>query len=74
MFECLTTTDMFEGFDTASSIALLAASALAKKGADAERIPPADIVILPVGRFVLFTESHRMGLNPRTTRCYSQPG
>jgi nickel/cobalt transporter (NiCoT) family protein len=37
-----------KGFDTASSIALLAASALAKKGADSKRIPPADIVILPV--------------------------
>jgi len=36
------------GFDTASSIALLAASALAKKGADAKRIPPGDIVILPL--------------------------
>ncbi|KAI0252388.1 high-affinity nickel-transport protein-domain-containing protein [Lactifluus subvellereus] len=36
------------GFDTASSIALLAASAIAKKGADAKRIPPADIVILPM--------------------------
>ncbi|KAI9510607.1 NicO-domain-containing protein [Russula earlei] len=36
------------GFDTASSIALLAASAIAKKGADPERIPPADIIILPL--------------------------
>jgi len=36
------------GFDTASSIALLAASALAKKGADSKHIPPADIVILPL--------------------------
>ncbi|KAI0056100.1 NicO-domain-containing protein [Artomyces pyxidatus] len=36
------------GFDTASSIALLAASALAKKGADGHGIPPADIVILPL--------------------------
>ena len=40
--------DSHKGFDTASSIALLAASALAKKGADSKRIPPADIVILPV--------------------------
>jgi len=36
------------GFDTASSIALLAASALAKKGADSKHISPADIVILPL--------------------------
>jgi high-affinity nickel-transport protein len=36
------------GFDTASSIALLAISALAKKGADGKSIPPADIVLLPV--------------------------
>ncbi|KAI0043452.1 NicO-domain-containing protein [Auriscalpium vulgare] len=36
------------GFDTASSIALLAASAIAKKGADGKGIPPADIVILPL--------------------------
>jgi high-affinity nickel-transport protein len=36
------------GFDTASSIALLAASALAKKGTDTEGVPPADIVILPL--------------------------
>ena len=38
-----------KGFDTASSIALLAASAIAKKGADSEGIPTGDIVILPVG-------------------------
>jgi len=36
------------GFDTASSIALLAASAIAKKGADSKGIPPGDIVILPM--------------------------
>ncbi|KAI0269739.1 high-affinity nickel-transport protein-domain-containing protein [Gloeopeniophorella convolvens] len=36
------------GFDTASSIALLAVSALAKKGADGKGIPAADIVILPL--------------------------
>ncbi|KAH8104710.1 NicO-domain-containing protein [Cristinia sonorae] len=36
------------GFDTASSIALLAVTAIAKKGADGSRIPPADIVILPL--------------------------
>ncbi|KAH9969521.1 high-affinity nickel-transport protein-domain-containing protein [Russula dissimulans] len=36
------------GFDTASSIALLAASAIARKGADSKHIPPADIVILPL--------------------------
>jgi high-affinity nickel-transport protein len=38
----------YKGFDTASSIALLAASAIAKKRGDAKRIPPADIIILPV--------------------------
>jgi len=36
------------GFDTASSIALIAASAIAKKGADSKRIAPANIVILPM--------------------------
>ncbi|KAI0283898.1 high-affinity nickel-transport protein-domain-containing protein [Russula aff. rugulosa BPL654] len=36
------------GFDTASSIALLAASAIAKKGADSEGISTGDIVILPM--------------------------
>ncbi|KAA1469899.1 NicO-domain-containing protein [Dentipellis sp. KUC8613] len=36
------------GFDTASSIALLAVSAIAKKGADGKGIPPADIVVLPL--------------------------
>ncbi|SJL07564.1 related to high-affinity nickel transport protein nic1 [Armillaria ostoyae] len=36
------------GFDTASSIALLAVSALAKKKSDGSTIPPGDIVILPL--------------------------
>lgn len=36
------------GFDTASSIALLAVSAIAKKGSDGKSIPSQDIVILPV--------------------------
>ncbi|KAH9065490.1 NicO-domain-containing protein [Lactarius vividus] len=36
------------GFDTASSIALLAASVVAKKGTDTKSVPPADIVILPM--------------------------
>jgi len=36
------------GFDTASSIALLAVSALAKKGTGTEGVPPADVVILPL--------------------------
>ncbi|KAK0487508.1 NicO-domain-containing protein [Armillaria novae-zelandiae] len=36
------------GFDTASSIALLAVSALAKKRSDGSTIPPGDIVILPL--------------------------
>lgn len=35
------------GFDTASSIALLAVSALARKGADGSSIPSSHIVILP---------------------------
>ena len=37
-----------KGFDTASSIALLAVSALAKKTADGKGIAQSDIVILPV--------------------------
>ena len=36
------------GFDTASSIALLALSAIAKREPDGQQINPADIVILPV--------------------------
>ncbi|TFK52602.1 NicO-domain-containing protein [Heliocybe sulcata] len=36
------------GFDTASSIALLAISGLAKRNADGSQIHPGDIVILPV--------------------------
>ncbi|KAI0770516.1 high-affinity nickel-transport protein-domain-containing protein [Fomes fomentarius] len=36
------------GFDTASSIALLALSAIAKREPDGQRINPADIVILPL--------------------------
>ncbi|KAH9924277.1 NicO-domain-containing protein [Epithele typhae] len=36
------------GFDTASSIALLAISAIAKRGPNGEHIDPADIVILPL--------------------------
>lgn len=36
------------GFDTASSIALLAASAIAKRGSDGKPIPASHIVILPV--------------------------
>lgn len=64
MIESLTTTDMFEGFDTASSIALLAVSAIAKKGADAKRIPPAYVVILPVGRFLLFHRLSEDGTDP----------
>ncbi|KAH9080626.1 NicO-domain-containing protein [Lactarius deliciosus] len=36
------------GFDTASSIALLAASVVAKKGTGTKGVPPADIVILPM--------------------------
>lgn len=38
----------FPGFDTASSIALLAVSAIAKRGSDGKTIPPANIIILPV--------------------------
>ncbi|KAG7440854.1 NicO-domain-containing protein [Guyanagaster necrorhizus] len=44
------------GFDTASSIALLAVSALAKKGSDGSTIPPAEVVILPL----LFTAGMTM--------------
>lgn len=40
------------GFDTASSIALLAVSALAKEGADGRGISNASIVILPVIIFI----------------------
>ncbi|TBU39468.1 NicO-domain-containing protein [Dichomitus squalens] len=36
------------GFDTASSIALLAVSAIAKRGPDGQQINPADIVVLPL--------------------------
>ncbi|GLB38369.1 putative NiCoT transporter (TC 2.A.52) family protein [Lyophyllum shimeji] len=36
------------GFDTASSIALLALSAIAKRGPDGESIPTAHVVILPL--------------------------
>jgi len=36
------------GFDTASSIALLAISALAKGGENHTRIPPSEVIILPV--------------------------
>ena len=36
------------GFDTASSIALLTISALAKNGKNNTRIAPSDVVILPV--------------------------
>ncbi|KAI0352650.1 NicO-domain-containing protein [Trametes cingulata] len=36
------------GFDTASSIALLAISAIAKRGPDGRQISPGDIVILPL--------------------------
>ncbi|KAK0464438.1 NicO-domain-containing protein [Desarmillaria tabescens] len=43
-------------FDTASSIALLAVSALAKKRSDGTTIPPGDIVILPL----LFTAGMAM--------------
>jgi high-affinity nickel-transport protein len=36
------------GFDTASSIALLAISALAKRGSDGKPIPSGYVVLLPV--------------------------
>ena len=39
------------GFDTASSIALLAVSAIAKKGSDGKSIPSSEIVVLPVRAF-----------------------
>ncbi|KAN0139796.1 High-affinity nickel-transport domain containing protein [Lactarius tabidus] len=41
-FKPLVTTNLCKGFDTASSIALLAVSVIAKRG-----VPPADVVILP---------------------------
>ncbi|KIM89142.1 hypothetical protein PILCRDRAFT_813050 [Piloderma croceum F 1598] len=41
------------GFDTASSIALLALSAIAKKSSDGKQIPPGYIIVLPL----LFTAS-----------------
>ncbi|KAK0201807.1 NicO-domain-containing protein [Desarmillaria ectypa] len=44
------------GFDTASSIALLAVSALAKKRSNGTTIPPGDIIILPL----LFTAGMTM--------------
>jgi high-affinity nickel permease len=37
-----------KGFDTASSIALLAISAIAKKSSDGKQIPPGYIIVLPV--------------------------
>ncbi len=59
------------GFDTASSIALLAASAIAKKGTDSKGIPPGDIVILPVG--CPLSLSWRSDLTWKI-RCYSRLG
>jgi len=50
----------YKGFDTASSIALLAITALAKKGTDANQIGHGDIVILPVNcipRFPLLSHA-----------------
>jgi high-affinity nickel-transport protein len=41
------------GFDTASSIAILAISAIAKRGSDGKGIPPRDIVVLPVSTFII---------------------
>ncbi|KAI0304491.1 high-affinity nickel-transport protein-domain-containing protein [Multifurca ochricompacta] len=72
------------GFDTASSIALLAASAIAKKGTDAKGIPPADVIILPM----LFTAGMTLldsvdsilmlysytGFSERRFRLYELPG
>lgn len=53
------------GFDTASSIALLAISAIAKKGPDGKSIPSAHIVILPVKSHSL--KLLRLGLTKRRT-------
>lgn len=39
------------GFDTASSIALLAISAIAKRNAEGKGVHSASVVILPVRRF-----------------------
>lgn len=52
----LISVDIFEyskGFDTASSIALLAVSALAKKDGRGKGIPTASIIILPVSMMSL---------------------
>jgi hypothetical protein len=61
-----------KGFDTASSIALLAVSAIAKKGTDSKGVPPGDIVILPVGS--LWFHSPRGRDLPARIRCYSRLG
>ena len=67
----LVSADLCKGFDTASSIALLAVSAIAKKGGDSKRIPTADIIILPVAS--LCASSQEVGLTC-TIRCYSRLG
>lgn len=58
------------GFDTASSIALLAVSAIAKKGSDGKQIPSADIVILPVC-YLLSCESPSANCH---SSCFSRQG
>lgn len=52
--ETLTLMMYLAGFDTASSIALLAVTAIAKKGADGSQISPGDVVILPVRSVLLY--------------------
>jgi high-affinity nickel-transport protein len=47
-YQIMLTLIKYVGFDTASSIALLAVSAIAKQGPDGKSIPSAHIVILPV--------------------------
>jgi hypothetical protein len=51
------------GFDTASSIALLAVSAIAKKDSDGKQIPSAEIVILPV--------CYPLSCGPPAAHCHS---
>lgn len=61
----------YAGFDTASSIALLAVSALGRRGSDGKPIPAAHIVILPVEYNPPQIEC---SLNKTHASCYSQPG
>jgi high-affinity nickel-transport protein len=48
---------MISGFDTASSIALLAVTALAKKGPNGTSISNSQIVILPVSSLSYYMDN-----------------